>query len=367
MPETYPRPQLHQSRPYHRFCGPGRNLQPRGGPPDQHRISGRLGRHQLHEPLGPGSAGPRTAAGSSPRPGGRGDSAVGNPNPPASCSGVSHRGSSSSASGLPRVSAMIRSLTCVSSGPVRTDSSSDRLSSSSRPPTTSPGSPASSAPGCRAANTSPTGSGGQSACDKPEDPRRGPVQPLLVVHHATSRGSRSAASESRLENRQGDQKGVGDRSGADAERDAQRVTLRCGEHGHRPSRARTVDAGRRRQSMSDWSPAVLETRHPGAFSIRWSSSAVLPRQARPAPPAPGSHPPGQPAAAGRGPRIRHGAPAAAPRPSAREDRLEAAQPDLNPRPTRRASQSARISAPGRGPCGADRGSTGGEGNIGREA
>ena len=57
------------------------------------------------------------------------------PNPPASSPGVSPRGSSSSASGLPRVSATIRSRTRSSSGPGRADCSSARASPSASPST----------------------------------------------------------------------------------------------------------------------------------------------------------------------------------------------------------------------------------------
>ena len=54
--------------------------------------------------------------------------APGRPNPPASSAGVNPRGSSSNASGLPRVSATIRSRTRASSGPASADSSSARAS-----------------------------------------------------------------------------------------------------------------------------------------------------------------------------------------------------------------------------------------------
>jgi hypothetical protein len=54
----------------------------------------------------------------------------GSPNPPASSAGVSPPGNSSNVSGLPRVSATIRSRTRSSSGPVTTESSSARASPS---------------------------------------------------------------------------------------------------------------------------------------------------------------------------------------------------------------------------------------------
>ncbi len=92
---------------------------------------------------------------------------LGSPNPPASCSGVSPHGSSSRASGLPRVSAMILSRTRASSGPVSTESSSARASRSRRPCTVICGSPASSSPGSRAAKTRPTGSAASRRATNP--------------------------------------------------------------------------------------------------------------------------------------------------------------------------------------------------------
>ncbi len=80
--------------------------------------------------------------------------AAGSPNPPASCVGVSPRGSSSRASGFPRVSTTIRSSTCSSSGAGKTDSNSARASRRPSGSTRSSGNPASAAPSSRAANTS---------------------------------------------------------------------------------------------------------------------------------------------------------------------------------------------------------------------
>jgi hypothetical protein len=82
-------------------------------------------------------------------------SAPGSPKPPASPSGVSSRGSSSSASGLPRASAMIWSLIRPSMGAARAASSSTRASASGSPATVMSGSPASSRPGFLVAKTSP--------------------------------------------------------------------------------------------------------------------------------------------------------------------------------------------------------------------
>ena len=89
----------------------------------------------------------RSAAGSSPRSGPSSERAPGSPNPPASSAGVSPRGSSSNAKGLPRVSATIWSRIRASSGPVSAESSSARASPSRRPSTTAPATPPAPRPG----------------------------------------------------------------------------------------------------------------------------------------------------------------------------------------------------------------------------
>ena len=85
--------------------------------------------------------------------------APGSPNPPARSPGVSSRATSSSALGLPRVSATIRSRTRSSSGPVTAASSRARASASASPRTTSSVGPArsGSAPPERTAITTATG------------------------------------------------------------------------------------------------------------------------------------------------------------------------------------------------------------------
>jgi hypothetical protein len=86
--------------------------------------------------------------------------ASGRPNPPASSTAVSPRGSSSRASGLPRVSAMIRSRTRSSNGPGVTSSRSALASLSCRPRTTISGRSTSSCSslGSRTTNTRATDS-----------------------------------------------------------------------------------------------------------------------------------------------------------------------------------------------------------------
>ena len=68
------------------------------------------------------------------------ETAAGNPNPPASCVGVIPRGSSSNASGFPRVSTMMRSNTRSSTRAGSTDSSRIRASRRPRGPIASRGS-----------------------------------------------------------------------------------------------------------------------------------------------------------------------------------------------------------------------------------
>ncbi|MGC0380888.1 hypothetical protein RKD33_001105 [Streptomyces sp. SAI-129] len=84
----------------------------------------------------------------------------GTPNPPAISRRVRPRGSSTRASGLPRVSATIRSRTRWSSGPVTTESRSRRESRSPSPRTASSGRSASTSrePDSRTARTIRTGS-----------------------------------------------------------------------------------------------------------------------------------------------------------------------------------------------------------------
>ena len=79
------------------------------------------------------------------------------PKPPASCVAVKPRGSSSNASGFPRVSAMIRSRTRSSNLNRNAELSSARARRG-KPLTSSSGTARSSSPGSRAANTIPTGS-----------------------------------------------------------------------------------------------------------------------------------------------------------------------------------------------------------------
>jgi hypothetical protein len=52
MPEPHPGAELRQPRLRRRLRRPGANREPPGRPPHQHRIAGRIGRRQLHQPPG---------------------------------------------------------------------------------------------------------------------------------------------------------------------------------------------------------------------------------------------------------------------------------------------------------------------------
>ena len=107
--------------------------------------------------------------------------AAGKPNPPASCVGLNPRGSSSRASGFPRVSTTIRSSTRSSSRAGKTDSNSARASRRPKGPTCSVGQT-----GERVAQLSrreherdPLRQ--QAARHERQRPRRRTVEPLRVI------------------------------------------------------------------------------------------------------------------------------------------------------------------------------------------
>ena len=144
-----------------------------------------------------GSSARRSWKRSSMRPASAG--APSSPSPPASWAGVRPRGSSSSASGLPRVSATIRSRTRSSSGPATTAVSSARASWSSRPPTTSSASPSRcrSPAGSRTARTNPTDSAPRRRATKASACAEAPSSHCASSTTQTS-GRSSATSDSRL-------------------------------------------------------------------------------------------------------------------------------------------------------------------------
>ena len=230
MPEPHPRAELGQPRLRRRPGRPGADREPPGRPPHQHRIAGRIGRRQLQPAAGSARASASSCRPklSSIRP--SSGTALLSPNPPASCAGVSPRGSSSNASGFPFASAMIWSRTCASSGPVSTDSSSSRASSSARPSTTSSGSPATSLPGTRAANTRPTGSAASRRAANPSACAEAWSSHCWSSTTHTS-GRSSAVSDSKPEHGQAHQEPVRHGTGAEAQGGPQRLTLR---HRERP-------------------------------------------------------------------------------------------------------------------------------------
>ena len=154
--------------------------------------------------------------------------ASGSPNPPASSAGVNPRGSSISASGLPRVSSRIRAFTRSSSGPGIVASSSSRASSAASPSITSSGSPSSacSSPDSRSANTNPDPLRQEPARHERERLRGHPVEPLRVVDDAHERLLLGGVGQ-QAQDRQPDEEAIRRRSGAQAERRAQRVALRA--------------------------------------------------------------------------------------------------------------------------------------------
>jgi hypothetical protein len=202
--------------------------------------------------------------------------ALGTPNPPASSCGVSPRGNSTNASGLPRISARIRSRTCSSSGTRRNEPSSARASVSSRPWTRCSGNPVNSSPGSRAANISATGSASSrratnaSACAEARS-----SQCASSTTHSSGRSP--ATSDRRLSTASPTRKRSGGCPACSP--NATPSASRCGP-GSSSSRSsagthswwRAANAS----SISDSTPAARAIRNPEADSIAYSSSAVLP-------------------------------------------------------------------------------------------
>ena len=153
--------------------------------------------------------------------------ASGRPKPPASSAGVSPRGSSSSASGLPRVSATIRSRTCASSPPGRTVSRSSRASYGASPSSTSSGRPSSSwrAFGSRTANSMAIGSAASRRATKDSTDRDSGSSHCTSSITQTS-GCSSATYERRLSAARPTRKLAG--AGPSVRPKARRSASRCG-------------------------------------------------------------------------------------------------------------------------------------------
>ena len=153
--------------------------------------------------------------------------APGRPKPPASSAALMSRGSSSRTSGLPRLSAMIRSRTCSSSRPGTAVASRALASSWPSPSSRSSGRPATwrSSLGSRTANTIATRSASSRRATNPSTCRRGVVEPLEVVDE-TQQGLLLGELREQRERRQADEEAVGRIAGREPERHAQRVPLR---------------------------------------------------------------------------------------------------------------------------------------------
>ena len=202
--------------------------------------------------------------------------------PPAGCVGVEPRGSSSSASGFPRVSATILSRTVTSRVRVTVEPSRARASPAASPRTSSCGRCRSSSPGSRAANTNPTGSASRRRATKAS------VSAEVRSSHCASStthssGRCSATSERRLSTARPTRKRSGASPGLRPKTIRSAVALRTGqplepieERGAELMQARErqlhlgLDADRRARRSG-----------PSADSTRCSSSADFPIPASP--------------------------------------------------------------------------------------
>ena len=168
-----------------------------------------------------------------------------NPDSPSTSSAVVHaRGSSSNASGFPRVSAMIRSRTTGSVGPVTTESNSTPASSAPRPRDRAPGArrdrrrfDATSCDHDALARRRAAGRRIRSFA-----PRA--VEPLRVVDDPHD-WLRAAAHADELEDRHADEEPIGRRTGRPTEHGFERVAIGLGQ----PDRWSSIG------SQSCWSPA----------------------------------------------------------------------------------------------------------------
>ena len=219
---------------------------------------------------------------------------AGSPNPPASSAGVKPRGSSSSAKGLPRVSATIRSRTTASSGPTSAPSSRLRASPSPSPSICSSGRPRkcwSSATG-RAANTRATDSAS----------RRRATNASICAETGSSHCASSTRQTTGLllgdrrqqaEHRQPHEEAVRRRPPAQAERRGQRLALRAGKAvemvQHR--RAELMQAGERELDLGLVARHARDPTRRRALRAGGSAAPSCRRLPRRAGPAPGSAPP----------------------------------------------------------------------------
>ena len=186
--ETAPGAELEQAVARRRVARPARSRAP-GGPPQQRRDRHRIGGRQQHQPLRRlGQLAPAAAV--VVLDARRQVSRVGaSAKPPASSAGLRPRGSSSSASGLPRVSATIRSRTRRRARPGITLASSARASHRRGPPSASCRQAHQLALAARLAHGEHQAQplGRAAVGDEAEHLGRGAVEPLRVVDQAQQR------------------------------------------------------------------------------------------------------------------------------------------------------------------------------------
>ena len=226
------------------------------------------------------------------------------PNPPASCAGLSPRGSSSSASGLPFVSATIRSRTCSSSRNPTAERSSARASWSGKPRTSRSASPRNCSPGSRAAKISPTGSASSRRAANAST-----CADARSSHCASSTTHSSGRSSATSDSKVSTASPTRNRSGAvpcpQPERDPQRVALRTRQplQPVQQRRAQLMQAGERQLHLR------LHPCRPGHPHIRRRPGHVL-QQRRLAHPRLTPHHQRPPASRPQIPRADHRAPRA---------------------------------------------------------
>jgi len=204
------------------------------------------------------------------------------PNPPASRTGGSPRGSCSTASGLPRDSATMRSRTDSSSGPWITESSSRRAASSQSPSIRSAGRcrhPVSQSRVARSRRTDSLPRRRARKSSTSADARSSHWQ-SSTMH---TRGVPRAASDSRPSTAAH----TSSRSGA-SPRTRPKATPRAAPCASGRSSSRSSTGRHRRcsaakaSSRSDSTPEARRTVSPSASPAAWSRSAVLPMPGSPA-------------------------------------------------------------------------------------
>ena len=231
------------------------------------------------------SAGARArAAGSSARSGVASRRVSGSAKPPRELGRVSPRGSSSRASGLPPVSATMRSATRASRRPGTTDASNARASCCAEPVDVQLGEPRQQigrrrSRGRRRPSRRARPAGGARRTPA-SAPRPGPA---TARRRRRRQGLVVGDRGQQAQHGQPDEERSGGAARAQAERGGEGVALRAraGRPGG-PAAARTAGAGREGElHLRIRRPQRRATRHPAARPARWSSSAVLPTPASP--------------------------------------------------------------------------------------